>query len=33
MMWALGIAFIIAASVIWLAPKPTRAVDPAAGGH
>jgi MFS transporter, DHA2 family, multidrug resistance protein len=33
MMWAIGIAFIIAASVIWLAPKPTRAVDPAAGGH
>jgi MFS transporter, DHA2 family, multidrug resistance protein len=33
MLFAVGIAFIIAASVIWLAPKPTRAVDPAAGGH
>lgn len=28
-----GVVFILAAMVIWLAPKPTRAVDPAAGGH
>lgn len=28
-----AIVFVLAASVIWLAPKPTRAVDPAAGGH
>lgn len=33
MMLAIGIAFIVAASVIWLAPKPTRVVDPSAGGH
>ena len=28
-----GIAFIVAASVIWLAPKPNRVVDASAGGH
>lgn len=28
-----GIAFIIAASAIWLAPKPHRTVDATAGGH
>lgn len=28
-----GVAFIFAASVIWLAPKPKRVVDAAAGGH
>lgn len=33
LMWSIGVAFIIAASVIWLAPKPTRVVDPSAGGH
>jgi len=33
LMWVIGIAFIVAASVIWLAPKPTRVVDPSAGGH
>jgi MFS transporter, DHA2 family, multidrug resistance protein len=33
LMWAIGIAFIVAASVIWLAPKPTRVVDPSTGGH
>ncbi len=32
-MAAVGLAFIVAASVIWLAPKPTRAVEPGAGGH
>ena len=32
-MLAMGVAFVFAASVIWLAPKPTRSVDPAAGGH
>ncbi|MGD9970240.1 MAG: DHA2 family efflux MFS transporter permease subunit [Sulfuricurvum sp.] len=29
----LGIAFIFAAFVIWLAPKPMRVVDPSASGH
>lgn len=33
MMVAIGIAFLFAASVIWLAPKPTRVVEPGAGGH
>lgn len=28
-----AIVFIVAASVIWRAPKPARAVDPSAGGH
>ena len=28
-----GVAFIFAASVIWLAPKPKRVVDAATGGH
>jgi len=32
-MTAIGIVFFVAASVIWLAPKPTRVVDAAAGGH
>ena len=32
-MTAIGIAFVIAASVIWLAPKPQRIVDASAGGH
>lgn len=32
-MAAVGIAFIVAASVIWLAPKPTRSIEPGAGGH
>ncbi len=32
-MTLIGIAFLLAASVIWLAPKPTRVVDPGAGGH
>ncbi|MGV7207579.1 DHA2 family efflux MFS transporter permease subunit [Oxalobacteraceae bacterium A2-2] len=30
----IGIVFLLAATLIWLAPKPTRVVDPAAaGGH
>ena len=33
LMIAIGVAFIVAASVIWLAPKPTRVVEPGAGGH
>lgn len=33
MMMAIGVVFILAASVIWLAPKPTRVVEPGAGGH
>ncbi|RJG09562.1 DHA2 family efflux MFS transporter permease subunit, partial [Massilia cavernae] len=28
-----SVLFVVAASVIWLAPKPTRVVDPGAGGH
>ena len=32
-MAAVGIAFLFAASAIWLAPKPRRKVDPSAGGH
>ena len=32
-MAAVGIAFVFAASAIWLAPKPTRKVDASAGGH
>jgi len=32
-MTAVGIVFLVAASVIWLAPKPTRVVDASAGGH
>ncbi|MFT3849858.1 MAG: DHA2 family efflux MFS transporter permease subunit [Propionivibrio sp.] len=28
-----GVAFIVAASVIWLAPKPKRVVNAATGGH
>ena len=33
LMLILGIAFIFAAFVIWLAPKPNRIVDPASAGH
>ncbi len=32
MAWV-GIAFIVAAMAIWLAPKPQRIVDPSVGGH
>ena len=32
-MMVLSVCFFIGAMVIWLAPKPTRVVDPAAGGH
>ncbi|UCV05121.1 DHA2 family efflux MFS transporter permease subunit [Dechloromonas denitrificans] len=33
LMTVIGVAFLVAASVIWLAPKPTRVVEPGAGGH
>lgn len=33
MMTIIGVAFLIAASVIWLAPKPSRVVEAGAGGH
>src|SRR5262249_19763851 len=34
MMTIVALAFAIAAAVIWLAPRPTRMIDPAqAGGH
>lgn len=32
-MTLIGVAFLLAASVIWLAPKPARVVEPGAGGH
>lgn len=32
-MTLIGVAFLLAASVIWLAPKPARIVEPGAGGH
>ena len=34
MMFVVAMAFMIAACAIWLAPRPTRAIDPTqAGGH
>ena len=33
LMFVVAIAFAIAAFVIWLAPRPSRAVDAHAGGH
>ncbi|TCJ12753.1 DHA2 family efflux MFS transporter permease subunit [Parasulfuritortus cantonensis] len=33
LMTVIGLAFLVAASVIWLAPKPMRVVEPGAGGH
>ncbi len=33
MMTMVGMAFVVAALAIWLAPKPARVVDAAAGGH
>jgi DHA2 family multidrug resistance protein len=30
---SVAIAFAIAAAVIWLAPRPTRKVDPTQAGH
>ncbi|MEA5098075.1 MAG: DHA2 family efflux MFS transporter permease subunit [Burkholderiaceae bacterium] len=33
MMAILGIALVVAAFVIWLAPRPTRVVEPGTGGH
>ena len=34
LMFAVAVAFAIAALAIWLAPRPTRAIDAAqAGGH
>lgn len=32
-MGVIAIGFVLAASAIWLAPKPTRVVEPGAGGH
>ena len=32
-MFIIAAGFVLAASVIWLAPKPTRVVEPGAGGH
>ena len=32
-MTVIAICFVLAASVIWLAPKPQRVVAPGAGGH
>lgn len=33
LMMEIGAVFIVAAAVIWLAPKPLRVVEPGAGGH
>ncbi len=33
MMSAIALMFIVAACIIWLAPKPARSVEPGAGGH
>jgi len=33
MMFLVALAFAISAAVIWLAPRPTRAVNPTAAGH
>jgi DHA2 family multidrug resistance protein len=33
LMMGIAVAFLVAASVIWLAPKPSRVVEPGAGGH
>ena len=32
-MFTIAICFVVGACVIWLAPKPTRVVEPGAGGH
>ena len=32
-MTVIGLIFLLAAAVIWLAPKPGRAIEPGAGGH
>jgi DHA2 family multidrug resistance protein len=32
-MTVVGVMFIVAASLIWLAPRPARTVEPGAGGH
>jgi MFS transporter, DHA2 family, multidrug resistance protein len=32
-MMAIGVIFIFAAMIIWLAPRPARSIDPGAGGH
>lgn len=33
LMFTVALAFIVAAFAVWLAPRPTREVDPAAAGH
>jgi DHA2 family multidrug resistance protein len=32
-MMGVAVMFIVAATIIWLAPKPTRTIEPGAGGH
>jgi DHA2 family multidrug resistance protein len=32
-MTGIAIMFIVASAIIWLAPKPTRTIEPGAGGH
>ena len=32
-MTGIAVMFIIAAGIIWMAPKPSRAIEPGAGGH
>ena len=33
LMTVIGVLFLLAAAVIWLAPKPGRVIEPGAGGH
>ena len=32
-MMGIAVMFFFAAAIIWLAPKPTRTIEPGAGGH
>lgn len=32
-MTGIAVMFFIAAAIIWIAPKPARAIEPGAGGH
>ena len=32
-MTGIAVMFFIAAAIIWIAPKPTRTIEPGAGGH
>ena len=32
-MTGVTVMFFLAAAIIWIAPKPTRTIEPGAGGH